>query len=154
MALTLAILHAVRLSGWHTKGVWQKPLLYSLFIGYGFFILGFALKALNFFELYPTSLPLHAFTYGGIGIMTLGMMSRISLGHTGRNINEPPAILKWVFICLSLGAVIRVILPIFLPSAYLHLIGTAQLLWIIAFALFFVTYLMIFIKARADGQAG
>ena len=154
LALILAVLHAVRLSGWHTKGVWQKPLLYSLFIGYGFFILGFALKALNFFELYPTSLPLHAFTYGGIGIMTLGMMSRISLGHTGRNINEPPAILKWVFICLSLGAIVRVILPIFLPNLYLHLIGTAQLLWIIAFALFFVNYVMIFIKARADGQAG
>ncbi|NQY27056.1 MAG: NnrS family protein [Piscirickettsiaceae bacterium] len=154
LSLILAVMHGVRLSGWYTKGIWQKPLLWSLFIGYGFFILGFTLKSLNFFELYPTSLPLHAFTYGGIGIMTLAMMSRISLGHTGRNINQPPAILKWVFIFLSLGAVIRVILPIFLPNLYLHLIGTAQLLWIMAFTLFFVNYVMIFIKARADGQPG
>jgi len=150
----LAILHSVRLWGWHTKGVWKKPLLWILFLGYSMFILGFALKAINFFNLYPSSIPLHAFTYGGIGLMTLGMISRISLGHTGRNINEPPKILYWAFLSLFLGALVRVVMPLFIPSAYLHLIGLAQVLWIVAFVLFLSSYLMIFIKPRTDGQPG
>jgi uncharacterized protein involved in response to NO len=154
LSLVLASLHSFRLWGWYTKGIWQKPLLWVLFVGYSFFILGFILKALNFFVLYPTTIPLHAFTYGGIGMMTLGMIARISLGHTGRNINEPPTILKWVFLSLFLGTIIRVIFPLFFPSAYLHIIGTAQLLWIIAFSLFLVQYFTIFISPRADGQPG
>ncbi|NOQ94019.1 MAG: NnrS family protein [Methylophaga sp.] len=153
-SLVLVVLHGTRLWGWYTKGIWNKPLLWVLFLGYSMFVLGFALKAINFFNLYPTSIPLHAFTYGGIGLMTLGMISRISLGHTGRNINEPPKALTWVFLTLFVGAITRVIMPILLPSAYLHIIGLAQVLWIIAFSIFLYHYLMIFIRPRADGQAG
>jgi len=154
ISFVLVLLHATRLYGWYTKGIWQKPLLWVLFLAYSLFIVGFALKAINFFSLYPTSLPLHAFTYGGIGMMTLGMMARISLGHTGRNINEPPKIVTWIFLSLFLGTLIRVILPIFVPTAYLHIIGLAQGLWILAFSLFLVSYLMIFIRPRVDGQPG
>ncbi len=154
LSFILVLLHSVRLWGWYTKGIWKKPLLWVLFLGYSMFVLGFALKAINFFNLYPTSIPLHAFTYGGIGLMTLGMISRISLGHTGRNINEPPKVLIWVFLSLFIGALVRVIMPIIMPSAYLHIIGLAQALWIIAFVLFLSSYLMIFIKPRVDGQAG
>ena len=153
-SLVLAVLHGFRISGWYTKGIWKKPLLWVLFVGYSFFVLGFILKALNFFTFFPTSIPLHAFTYGGIGMMTLGMIARISLGHTGRNINEPPKALTWIFISLFLGAILRVIIPIFVPSIYLHLIGTAQLLWIAAFTVFLLHYFMIFISPRADGQPG
>jgi len=153
-SLVLALLHSFRLWGWYTKGIWKKPLLWVLFLGYSFFVLGFFLKALNFFSLYPTTIPLHAFTYGGIGMMTLGMIARISLGHTGRNINDPPSALKWIFISLFLGAIIRVVLPLFLPSAYLHLIGLAQVLWIVAFILFLYHYFIIFIRPRPDGQPG
>lgn len=150
----LALLHSVRLFGWYNKGIWKKPLLWILFLAYKMFIIGFILKALTAFNWYPTTIALHAFTYGGIGLMTLGMMARISLGHTGRNINEPPKVLTWIFLCLFVGAVIRVFVPIFVPSAYLHIIGTAQLLWILAFAGFLFHYLMIFIRPRVDGQAG
>jgi len=154
LSAVLAVVHSVRLWGWHTNGIWKKPLLWVLFLGYSMFVLGFVLKAINFFNLYPTSIPLHAFTYGGIGMMSLGMISRISLGHTGRNINEPPKIVTWVFLSLFVGALVRVILPILVPSAYLHIIGLAQLLWLIAFVLFISAYFMIFIKPRADGQPG
>lgn len=153
-SLGLAIMHSIRLKGWYTKGIWQKPLLWVLFLGYSLFIVGFILKAINFFSLYSPSIPLHAFTYGGIGLMTLGMISRVSLGHTGRDINDPPKVLKWAFLSLFLGTIVRVILPIFLPAAYLHLIGLAQLFWIIAFGLFIARYFMIFVRPRTDGQPG
>ncbi len=151
LSLVLAVLHSVRIKGWYTNGIWKKPLLWVLFIGYGMFVLGFILKALNFFSFYPTTIPLHAFTYGGIGMITLGMVARVSLGHTGRNINEPPSILKWVFLSLALGAVIRVVLPILIPSSYLLFIGISQTLWIIAFTLFIYQYFMLFIQPRVDG---
>jgi len=153
-SLILAVLHSIRLWGWHTKGIWQKPLLWVLFLGYSMFILGFILKAINFFSLYPTSIPLHAFTYGGIGMMTIGMMSRISLGHTGRSINQPPKIITWVFVSLFLGALIRVLMPVFSPSLYLQWIGLSQALWIVAFSLFLLNYWIIFVSARVDGQPG
>ena len=153
-SLTLAVIHSIRLWGWYTKGIWKKPLLWVLFLGYGMFILGFLLTAFNYFTLYATTIPLHAFTYGGIGMMILGMAARISLGHTGNNINEPPSILSWVFSILFVGALTRVAMPILLPGAYLQLIGLSQVLWIMAFTLFLYRYFMIFIKPRADGAPG
>ncbi len=153
ISLVLAVLHTIRLAGWYTKGIWHKPLLWVLFIGYGMFVVGFMLKAINVFDLYSTMLPLHAFTYGGIGMMTIGMMARISLVHTGRNIKQPSSILAWVFLCLLLGALIRVVMPIFLPEAYLYFIGASQLLWIISFTSFLFSYLMIFVgKSYVGGH--
>ena len=154
LSLILTVIHSIRLSGWYTKGIWQKPLLWVLYLGYSLFILGFALQAINYFSVYPTSIPLHAFTYGGIGMMTQGMMSRITLGHTGRNINQPPKIISWVFIGLFLGTLIRVVMPIFVPYFYVYWIGTSQALWIVSFLLFFYHYLPILIRPRPDGKLG
>lgn len=151
ISLVLAVLHSIRIAGWYTNGIWKKPLLWVLFLGYGMFIFGFILKALNFFSFYPATLPLHAFTYGGIGMITLGMVARVSLGHTGRNINEPPSILKWVFLSLAVGAFIRVVLPIVMPSSYALFVGLSQIAWIIAFTLFIYQYFMLFIQPRIDG---
>lgn len=153
-SFALAIVHSIRLYGWYTKGIWKKPLLWVLFLAYGMLILGFVLLALNYFRLYPTTIPLHAFTYGGIGMMTLGMMARISLGHTARNINKPPAILAWIFSILFIGALARVVMPIFIPSGYIYWIGLAQLSWIIAFTLFVYSYFRILIEPRVDGAPG
>ncbi len=153
-AIALATIHSIRLWGWYTKGIWQKPLLWVLFLSYGLFILGFILKAINYFSLYSTSIPLHAFTYGGIGMMTLGMIARVSLGHTGRDVHQPPKILSWIFICLFFGTLIRVVIPILFPGAYLYLIGLSQILWITAFTLFLYHYFLILILPRADGKPG
>ena len=87
-------------------------------------------------------------------MITLGMIARVSLGHTGRDVHQPPKVLSWIFICLFLGALIRVVIPIVLPSAYLYLIGLSQILWITAFTLFSYHYFMIFILPRVDGKAG
>ncbi len=153
-SLALAVIHSIRLFGWYTKGIWQKPLLWVLFLGYSMFILGFILTAINFFGFYASTIPLHAFTYGGFGLVILGMAARISLGHTGNNINEPPKILTWVFALLFIGALTRVVMPILWPGAYLQWIGLSQVLWIIAFTLFLYRYFMIFIQPRVDGTAG
>ncbi|NQY51126.1 MAG: NnrS family protein [Piscirickettsiaceae bacterium] len=152
LTVILTFIHSFRLWCWHTRGIWKTPLLWVLYIGYSIFILGFALKAMDYFFPLPHTLPLHAFTYGGIGMITMGMISRVSLGHTGRNIMEPPKVLSWIFASLFLGTIIRVIAPILYPGLYLQWIGISQALWIASFSLFIGSYSMILIKKRVDGK--
>ncbi|HEB91982.1 MAG TPA: NnrS family protein [Gammaproteobacteria bacterium] len=154
LAGALLVLHIVRLIGWHTPGIWQKPLLWVLYIAYLWIIFGFALKfALLFTDISP-SLAVHAFTVGGIGMMTVGMMARVSLGHTGRNVFEPPKILGWLFAVLLVASVVRVIIPLLTTQHYLLWIGISQFLWIAVFCLFFYIYFPILLRQRVDGRDG
>ncbi len=154
LALSLVVLHGARLYGWYHKAIWKKSLLWVLYIGYAWIVLGFLLKALSLVTDISPFLALHAFAYGGVGMITSGMMARVSLGHTGNNVFEPPKILHLIFALLFIGAIIRVLLPIFLGNYYLQLIEVAQILWITAFVIFFVRYAPMLIKARVDGRYG
>jgi len=97
---------------------------------------------------------LHAFTVGGIGIVTAGMMSRVALGHTGRNVFDPPSVLSKVFGLLVLGAILRVLFPIVLPELHVWWIGLSQLCWIIGFGWFGFIYAPMLVKARIDNKFG
>ena len=150
----LFILYSVRLVGWYTSGIWKKPLLWSLYLAMSFIVIGFLLFALSVYAGLPKYLAIHALAYGGVGIMTMSMMARVSLGHTGRNINEPPATVKYMFALLLLGAIFRVFLPMFAPDHHLIWIISSQLLWMVAFLLFVIAYAPILSKNRVDGQPG
>jgi uncharacterized protein involved in response to NO len=150
----LFVIHSIRLVGWHTRGIWNKPLLWVIYVGYGGATFGFLLKALAPFTFLPPSLALHAFALGGIGIITAGMMARISLGHTGRNIQKYSRLLAPAFISLCAAYVARVLLPIIAPEHYLLWLGIAQAAWIIAFALLTWVYAPILVKRRIDGLPG
>ena len=154
LAGLLCILHAMRLAGWYAPGIWRHPLLWVLFLAYAALVVGFALKvAVYVFGILPF-LPLHAFTYGGIGLFTLGMMARVTLGHTGRNILEPPAAVAWMFGLLVTGSVIRVVLPLLDVAHYVLWIGFSQVLWVLAFSLFLWVFLPMLLQPRTDGQFG
>ena len=153
-AAALVLLHSVRLYGWYHKAVWKKSLLWVLVIGYAWIILGFALKISSVFFGTSPQLALHAFAYGGIGMITSGMMARVSLGHTGNNVFNPPKILHLIFALIFIGALIRVIFPLFLDQHYHLLITLSQGLWIAAFTLFFIKFSPMLIKARTDGRFG
>lgn len=153
-AAILLLIHTVRLYGWYHPGIWKKSLLWVLYVGYTWIVLGFAMKVAAAFGLIGNNLALHAFAYGGIGMVTAGMMARVSLGHTGNNVFEPPRILNLIFALLFAGAAVRVILPIFIAMYYQQLIVLSQLLWIAAFALLFFRYAPMLIKARVDGRFG
>ena len=141
LAMALMVLHVIRLAGWHTPGIWNKPLLWVLYVGYGWLIAGFALKAaVVFFGISP--------------FLTLGMMARVTLGHTGRNVFDPPPVLFWIFTALLAGSTFRVLLPLFDPGRYIAWTGIAQVFWIGAFAAFLVIYLPMLIRPRVDGRPG
>jgi len=154
LAVVLAVLHAIRLAGWYTHKVWSKPLVWILVVAYSFIIMGFALTAAKVYFSISPFLSIHAFTVGGIGLITIGMMSRVSLGHTARNVFEPPVAVFWSLLILTLAAVIRVIIPFFNMDLYVYWVGISQLLWIVAFAIFVYVYAPMFLSARVDGRDG
>jgi len=154
LAAILFILHAIRLYDWHIKALWKEPMLWVLYTAYSFLTLGFALKAAAIWFGISPFLSVHAFTVGGIGTLTLGMMSRVTLGHTGRNVLEPPRGLTIAFVLLLIGAISRVILPLLLPEQYRLWIAISQVAWIGGFGLFVILFAAMLIKPRIDGQPG
>jgi uncharacterized protein involved in response to NO len=154
LAAILAVLaNIARVSGWYVQRIWYVPLLWVLYIGYGWIILGFALLAFSAYGLVMPSLALHAFTVGGIGVLTLGMMARVSLGHTGRVMKASNAI-AIAFVCINLAVLFRVLLPIALPDWYGALVYGSTLSWLAAFSLFVFVYVPMLTSPRVDGQEG
>lgn len=154
LAGLLFALHLVRLLGWYNAGIWGKPLLWILYLAYAAMVAGFALKAGVYLFGVAPFIALHAFAVGGIGMMTLGMMTRVALGHTGRNVFDPPPVLKLVFGLLLAAALARVLLPLLAQAHYGVWIGLSQWLWIAAFLLYFVVYFPILTRPRIDDQDG
>ena len=153
VAIVTAVAHSIRLGGWYNRGVWTVPLLWVLHLGYAWLVAGFVLKALSAAGLLNPMLAIHAFTTAGIGTMTLGMMARVSLGHTGRMLRVGPA-MTWAFVVANLAGVSRVILPILVPGMYSNWVVLAGALWGIAFAIFVIAYAGVLIRPRVDGRPG
>ena len=146
-------LQIIRVSGWHNPRVWKIPVLWVLYTGYAWLIVGFALSALSAANIFPANLATHALTIGVIGIFTLGMMSRVALGHTGRPMQTSSSV-NLAFILLNLSAVARVFGPVILPSQYIAWIYLSGSIWILAFLLFAVQYIPILLSPRVDGKPG
>lgn len=154
LAGILFALHGARLAGWHTHGLWRKPLLWVLYLAYGWLVAGFGLKAAVFIFKVSPSLAVHAFTFGGIGMMTIGMMARVSLGHTGRNVLDPPKGLSPMFALLFIGAIVRVFFPLIDPSHYPVWIGLSQAFWIISFGLFLYLFAPMLMQPEVQSRGG
>ncbi|MGZ5031500.1 MAG: NnrS family protein [Methylobacter sp.] len=154
LASVVAIaVNIARLAGWYVQRIWYVPLLWVLYAGYVWIILGFTLTALSAYALVLPSLALHAFTVGGIGVLTLGMMARVSLGHTGRALKASNAI-AIAFVLINVAVLFRVLLPIAMPGWYENLVYVSTLSWLAAFSLFIFVYGPILTSVRVDGQEG
>jgi uncharacterized protein involved in response to NO len=81
----------LRLSRWRGLQTTAEPLLLILHVGYGWLALGLLLLGADLVSgLLPPGAALHALTVGAIGTMTLAVMTRASLGHTGRPLTAGP----------------------------------------------------------------
>ena len=152
-AVLAVIANCVRVSGWYEPRIWYVPLLWVLYMGYAWIIAGFVFVALSSVSLVQPSLAIHAFTVGGIGVLTLGMMARVSLGHTGRAMKASNTI-AIAFALINLAALFRVLLPALLPDWYGSFLAISTYCWLAAFSLFVFIYTPILSTARIDGQAG
>jgi uncharacterized protein involved in response to NO len=153
VALSLAAVQSVRLWGWHDRRVWGIPILAVLYSGYLWLVVGFLLDGLAGIGLVPPYPALHALTVGAVGVFTLGMMARVSLGHTGRAMRSS-AVTNLAFVLLNAAALVRVVATLLLPAGYTAWIQVSGLLWTLAFALFLWVYTPILIAPRVDGRPG
>ncbi len=135
------LLHLVRLSYWRSSATWAIPLLWSLHLSY--FSMGLGLIVLGFS--YPFSAitfadALHLITIAAMGLMIFSMMSRVSLGHTGRAL-VVHRLIPWLFIAIFIAAFIRFILSLFLYAQIAWF--ASSLLWVIASLIFLYVYIPI-----------
>lgn len=149
--LIAALLHAVRALQWKPWVTLKVPLVWSLHLSYWFIPLGLCLIGLHKLGFAVTySAALHAITVGAISLMILAMISRVSLGHSGRPI-IPAAPVKYSFLILALAAVSRITAE---SIQYQTLLTISALLFVFAMVLFFVNYFKILTSPRPDGRPG
>lgn len=153
-ALAAGAANTARLAGYRSRHTWTQPLLWSLHLGYAWVCLGLLLKGVSaFIPAWPATAALHALTAGGIGTMTLAVMSRAALGHTGRPLTAPAPV-AWAYGLVSAAAGVRVFVPIVAPALYVDGMVAAGVLWVAAFGLFVAVYAPILLRPRVDGQPG
>ena len=154
-AAALVLVSLWRLYNWHAPGIWSRPLLWGLYVAFIFLVIGFALFALLPYSGFVTrSLALHAMSVGGIGLITLSMMSRVSLGHTGRSIHEPLPFTGLAQVLVLAGAFMRIFPEMLAPEHHVTWMLLAQLLWIAGFGLFSAVYAPLLLRPRIDGRSG
>ena len=140
----------VRLGRWQGGRIWREPLLLVLHVGYGFVPLGFLLGGVAI--LAPGSLggtaALHAWTVGAIGLMTLGVMTRATCGHTGREL-KASSVTTTIYYAMAAAALLRICAGVF-PDDYMFLIVVAGAAWSAAFALFLVEYAPMLLRSRLE----
>ncbi len=152
-ALVCAGVNAWRLIGWHHRGIWQKPLLWSLYLSFWGLVVSLLLLAWLPWTTYSLSLGVHALALTAIGMTTVAMMARVSLGHTGRNIHAPPRLTTLMFGLMILCVLVRVCLPMLMDD-YLQALSYSQLLWMMSFVLFVMGFGRMLMQPRVDGLMG
>jgi uncharacterized protein involved in response to NO len=138
---------AVRLSRWRGLATRREPLLFILHVGYGWLALGLVLLGLNgLHPVVPESTAMHALTVGAIGTMTLAVMTRASLGHTGRPLSADGAT-RWIYALVTLAALLRLLVPLSGAQAVL-VTSLAGLAWTAAFTAFAIHYGRFLLRPR------
>jgi len=136
---------------WITLGV---PLLWSLHFSIKALAFGLILLGLSYLtpEI-PTNHIWHLVTIGGIGGVILAMISRVSLGHTGRPL-QAPKLMSLAFAAMVLASLVRSFGPWALPEKIMLFLDISGFLWLLSFGLFVVFYGPMLLKSRADGRPG
>lgn len=154
VAAAAAVIHAFRLSQWQGLRTVRAPIVWVLHAGYLWLAVGFALKAIALLTGLPfAAFYLHAFTIGAATTMIMAVMTRASLGHTGRPlVVARPTV--WAYGLLTAATAVRVFGPAWLPLPYFSVVLLAATLWTAAFVLFLAVYAPILLSPRVDGKPG
>jgi len=149
LAMSAAVLHAVRVSQWRGLKTTRNPLLFVMHVAYWWLPIGYAMMSLASFgwAFTPTG-AMHALTMGGIGGMILAMITRVSLGHTGRALHASRLTVV-AYVVLMVAVVIR-IAGRWNAESYLTMLNLAAVGWCLAFAIFLWVYWPVLTQPAAD----
>jgi len=153
-ALAAAAIQLARLAQWQGWRTLSMPIVWVLHLAYLWLPIGLALKAaallgaVSFAAYY-----LHALTIGAAATMIVAVMTRASLGHTGRplTVARPTTL---AYLLLAAAAAVRTFGPALIPLPFTDIVLLAALLWAAAFALYLWVYAPILVRPRADGKPG
>jgi uncharacterized protein involved in response to NO len=152
MLLVAGLASMVRLLRWRGWRTWREPLVLILHVGYGW--VGLYLIALGASILgigFSTQNAVHVLTSGAMGTMTLAVMTRASLGHTGRP-RHANRLTVAIYILVNVGALLRIVTPNSeTPTALTHaMLGLSALSWSGAYLLFAIVYGPFLIRPSLD----
>jgi len=138
-----------RLARWAGHRTLAEPLVLILHVGYLFIPIGFLLIGTSALvaNALPPSAALHAWTAGAVGVMTIAVMTRASLGHTGRLLHATPGVV-WVYASVVVSAVLRIFAGMGLASDLLLLLAAVG--WVAAFAGFAVLFWPMLARPRIE----
>lgn len=152
-ALLAGLLHAVRLARWRGWRTLPDPLLWVLHVGYLWVPVGLLLLgAAGVWPAIPATAAIHALTAGAMATMILGVMTRATLGHTGRPLGAGPATAA-LYVAVLAVAPLRIAADL-APALYWPLLAASGLLWAAAFAGFLAVYGPMLCRPRVDGKPG
>jgi uncharacterized protein involved in response to NO len=148
---TAGIMQLARLARWAGDRTVGDPLVLVLHVGYGFVPIGFLLLgASSFLDAVSASAGLHAWTAGAIGLMTLAVMTRATLGHTGRPLRAGPAT-QAVYGCVLVSALLRIVAA--LAGSSIVLLEVSAALWVAGFLLYVTAYARPLLTRKPAGIA-
>ena len=147
LALLAGLLHGIRLIRWKVWMTLSEPLILILHVGYmwlsvALVLIGFA--GLTNFVPYASSY--HALTIGAFSTMILAVMTRASLGHTGRRLKATLGT-TFIYVFITIASVLRVCEP-FLNEFGNLVLSFSGIFWTLSFALFVFIYLPILSQPR------
>ena len=151
LLLLAAMLQVVRLARWSGVRAWRDPLVLVLHVGYAWVPVGLCLLGLSIVSAtVPGSGAIHALTAGAMATMILAVMTRATLGHTGRELKASGAT-AMIYILVTIGALGRVAAPL-LPIDYMLAVQLSGMAWGGAFLLFLLIYGPMLVGPRPDGR--
>ncbi|MFN3826769.1 MAG: NnrS family protein [Micavibrio sp.] len=146
-----ALVHIFRMRRYHTLLSLSDPMLWILHLGYGWLAMGLFLIGVAVLGVGTFPLALHALTVGAIGSMILGMMCRVTLGHTGRDLTASK-MTAFSFILMQLSVVLRILGPLLMPEYYTVWVVASGILWSGCFVLYLFIYAPMLWLPRPDRQ--
>jgi len=153
LALLAGLLLAARMIGWRTWQILDEPIVWILHVAHGLLVLAMFCMALEHVtDLFAGSTALHLFTAGVVGTMVLGIMSRASLGHTGRPLRVSRVTVLSYLLVIG-GALLRAVGPLAAPEAYQGLALAGGASWALGYGIFTAVYAPILLGPRADAEA-
>ena len=142
LMLAASFAHLVRQARWCPNRTLGEPLVTILHVGYLFIPLGFLLTGLSMLLDHSgfASAGIHAWTTGGVGVVTLAVMTRATRGHTGQALTSPHSTTWLIYAPIILSALLRILVAIW-PQHTMLLLPIAGLAWIVAFLGYVVFYM-------------
>lgn len=153
-AMAAGVINVVQVCRWWNGKVLREPMLWVLFAGYLFTALGLIASGAAQWQPAYLSLGVHLTGVGGIGLLTVGMMARTALGHTGRSIYPAPASVTAAFWLMAAAALVRAAVAFSSGTAYTHGIRFSAVLFALSLLLYAWRYTPWLLSPRADGKAG